>query len=931
MLRFLVGIKSGASLVMMVLLWHFLGTGKLVAQESLAREQAAKMVELSGQQIANLQETEEIDAMIEHAEELEKMGHAREATIYRQAILTTMERRHGPNSVEVASAMYKIAELYWKQSRYAMAEPLYKLGIAIFSSKDRVEQANGLSYLARLHHRQGRYGLAESLFREAIDIFKVELGVGRRKTITSIQNLGVVLFDKGDFAGAKIQMEQSLELSKSSSMSSVVSMARTLTDLGALNHRLGLGAEAEKRYREAVSILENQAQTMTVDAKKQLAETLTNFSDLYSKRGDHANAESHVRAGLKIRLDLLGGMHPDTATSLYNLAFIYQNRGNIKLAIQHHQEALSIRERVLGPQHPQTAISRVNLAALLLQERKLSSASDLLSRMSQGQSEWLRNELPLQPRDLRSKLLAQQPSPVNMVFTLVNSVPNGNQLALETRLNRKGLLAEIERLQRKLSASIPATRDLADRIAGIDRQLASVGIPLENASTLKQERQRLEAQLYLALGDPRIETVSTHKVASSLKALAADGLLVEFQKYRPFQEIRNGRVHWGESRYMALLLRPNGAITSLQLPQKASTIDQAIAATLTETGRNNRDPAPLWAEVSKMILAPLQSHLISGQQLFISPDGALHLIPYAALPSPRDPQRSLGEDQRLRVLTSGRDLLRLQEPASPGRASVVMADPLYGDEARTEQLCSKPGAGQRDLLHRSGVLEPGTFWCPLEATEQEAREVAQLVDAGAPIVRERATAALALQQKGPRIFHIATHGFYRPEPTPQPASSARVTATGIGASLAAQEDPLLRSALVMAGANRPELNSADDGYLTAAEATGMDLEGTELVTLSACETGLGDVLSGEGVYGLQRALTVAGARSTLLSLWKVPDPPTRDFMATYYGRLRRGEGRAEALLATQAEFRRHKESDYREMFVWAAFQLTGDWRPIGGW
>jgi hypothetical protein len=111
----------------------------------------------------------------------------------------------------------------------------------------------------------------------------------------------------------------------------------------------------------------------------------------------------------------------------------------------------------------------------------------------------------------------------------------------------------------------------------------------------------------------------------------------------------------------------------------------------------------------------------------------------------------------------------------------------------------------------------------------------------------------------------------------------------------------------------------------------MDLEGTELVTLSACETGLGGLQSGEGVYGLQRALAVAGARSTLLSLWKVDDGLTAAFMESYYKRLKVGEGRADALRNTQSEFRNHKNSTYNDIRVWGAFQLSGDWRPMQRW
>jgi CHAT domain-containing protein len=132
----------------------------------------------------------------------------------------------------------------------------------------------------------------------------------------------------------------------------------------------------------------------------------------------------------------------------------------------------------------------------------------------------------------------------------------------------------------------------------------------------------------------------------------------------------------------------------------------------------------------------------------------------------------------------------------------------------------------------------------------------------------------------------------------------------------------------MAGANHPEADPADDGYLTAAEITGINLQGTELVTLSACQSGAGAVQSGEGVYGLQRALTVAGARSMLLSLWPVDDGATRDFMGSFYRRLVAGASRADALGATQAEFRAHSNPLYRDLYVWAAFQLVGDWREV---
>jgi CHAT domain-containing protein len=191
-----------------------------------------------------------------------------------------------------------------------------------------------------------------------------------------------------------------------------------------------------------------------------------------------------------------------------------------------------------------------------------------------------------------------------------------------------------------------------------------------------------------------------------------------------------------------------------------------------------------------------------------------------------------------------------------------------------------------------------------------------------------ATASVVLAQKAPRILHIATHGFFLAVPPPTSGSAAPEAAAS---TTPAGEDPLQRSGLVFAGANRPAANPSDDGYLTAAEASAMDLEGTELVTLSACETALGAVRRGEGVYGLQRSLAVAGARSTLLSLWKVDDGHTITFMEHFYSRLKAGEGRADALRHTQSEFRNNKISTYNDIRVWGAFQLSGDWRALPGW
>jgi CHAT domain-containing protein len=168
------------------------------------------------------------------------------------------------------------------------------------------------------------------------------------------------------------------------------------------------------------------------------------------------------------------------------------------------------------------------------------------------------------------------------------------------------------------------------------------------------------------------------------------------------------------------------------------------------------------------------------------------------------------------------------------------------------------------------------------------------------------------QVQRPAVLHLITHGTFLKD---QEA----------GQQL---ENPLLRSWLILAGANQRK-NGNDDGILTAYEAAALDLWGTKLVVLSACETGVGEIRNGEGVYGLRRALVLAGAETQVMSLWKADDLVTRKLMEKYYGRLKAGGGRAEALRQAQLELLRGKANQHP--YYWANFICIGEWKPLDKW
>jgi CHAT domain-containing protein len=313
------------------------------------------------------------------------------------------------------------------------------------------------------------------------------------------------------------------------------------------------------------------------------------------------------------------------------------------------------------------------------------------------------------------------------------------------------------------------------------------------------------------------------------------------------------------------------------------------------------------------------------------------------------PEKPVNEIQQ--ALTTGRDLIRLQQPSERANGTVLIAYPDYNAPLSTPgRRLSAPVTTTPVSPHSFGspfakAGAPGLPpWHPLPGTAAEAEQLAPLLRPKKRITGAQATVSAVLQQMSPRIFHIATHGFFQSDltqqgkmseqPWMQQPSKTQVIAEGYifeTSPMTVSSNVLNLSGLVFSGANHSTDDSANDGYLTAAEVTTMNLEGTQLVTLSACETALGDLRNGEGVYGLQRSLAVAGARSTLLSLWKVDDALTALFMEEFYKRLKDGQGRADAFRNTQSWFRKNKSSTLRDVRVWGAFQLSGDWRSIRGW
>jgi CHAT domain-containing protein len=345
----------------------------------------------------------------------------------------------------------------------------------------------------------------------------------------------------------------------------------------------------------------------------------------------------------------------------------------------------------------------------------------------------------------------------------------------------------------------------------------------------------------------------------------------------------------------------------------ADEINLTVAA-LREALRDEhrRDARELARTADRKIMQPLRALAGDAKQLLLSPDGDLNLIPFEALLDENG--RYLVEDYSISYLTTGRDLLRMQTLQTSLSGPVVVANPFFG-----EPPVATARAGDRRRSVTTGGDRSSLYFAPLTGTSEEARSIKSLFPDASILAGREANKAALKRLQAPAILHIATHGFFFSESPQTPAGGKRAVQANVKV-----DNPLLRSGLALAGANLN--NSGDDGVLTALEASGLNLWGTKVVTLSACETGLGDVKNGEGVYGLRRAFLLAGAQTLVMSLWPVSDRVTRETMTAYYTGLKSGLTRGEALRQAQLALLRRKGRQHP--FYWAGFIQAGDWRAL---
>jgi len=612
------------------------------------------------------------------------------------------------------------------------------------------------------------------------------------------------------------------------------------------------------------------------------------------------NLAAHLRV-LHISESSRGPNHPLTLLSLGNIAKTYAAQGNVEEALKYQARVDAVIERNI----------QLNVA-LGSERQKLSYLNAVAERTDRT---------------------------ISLNVDLAPSNAAASALAALVLIQRKGrvLDAMSESFASLRQRSTPEEQIIIERYNKTTAELARLvlngpqSISFEEhkkkVSELQEQQERLEAEISHRSAEFRAGSQPV-TLAAVQAVIPTNAALIEFAVYRPFNpRAESNREAYGEPRYIAYIVRMSGQVRWCDLGD-AKAIEEATNG----LRQALRDPLRFDVRersriVDEKIMRPVRDLIGDAHQLLISPDGALNLIPFEALSD--ESGRYLVQRYSFAYLTSGRDLLRMQVRRESTNKPTVVANPLFGEAASpqimSEAMLSIPSKRRRNMIAGRDLSE--LYFAPLGGTEREADSIHLLFPEAKLMTGAEASESAIKQVTAPRLLHVATHGFFLQEES-SGSFKNRQSPTAGNAARGRAENPLLRSGLALAGANKRNAGANDDGLLTALEASGLNLWGTKLVLLSACATGVGEVRNGEGVFGLRRSFVLAGAESLVMSLWPASDYSTRSLMTGYYKNLKQGMGRGAALRQVQLDLL--KRNERLHPFYWANFIQYGDWANLDG-
>jgi CHAT domain-containing protein len=826
--------------------------------------------------------------------------------------------------------------------------------------------ALGLSNLGILRREQGDYTRAEAVFREAVAMCEkvypaARYPDGHPDLATTLNNLAATLQARAEYGQAEDLYRRTLAMRRrlyapQSHPNGHPRLAVTLNNLATLLHTRGQTEKAEPLLREALAMCRKLYPADRFPAgHPYLASALDNLATVLRFQGKLEAAEASYRDAVAMCRKLYPPErypdgHPQLAMSLDNSGAVLEVQAKYAAAEPLYREALAMLRKLYPKEsfptgHPDLALSQHNLGFLLLALHEDAQAEALLRESLGTYRQVLDIFLDGAAEAEALNRLAVLPRTRDHYLTVTLRRPGRDEEAYAAVWDGKGAVARLLRRRRQafLLDRARETRDLARELTATRQALARLLLtPADQQAglggrvrTLSEQKERLEKELAARLpAFAALQDSARRRPADLRQQLPAGTVFIDLVRYRRLEQKplppEAGGNRFTEC-YTAFVLARDGPPRRVELGS-AAPIDEAVAAwreTLNGAARNPKSEArnPKSGEpaaaLRRLVWARLAPALPGGTRtVLLAPDGALTAVPWAALPGDR-PGSVLLEEYALAVVPDGPFLLEAlhqqarQKRPEPGAYSSESGTVLVVGGVAYDKGAGRPAAEAVTGLSRAARDEKAAVrWPSLPGTARELERVRGLAGDRVVLVQRGAQASTAgLLENLPhaRWAHLATHGFFA---NPTFRSALRLSERDFETGRAGERvgvgarNPLVLSGLVLAGANVPVKDAAteDGGILTAEAIAGLDMDNLELAVLSACDTGLGEVAGGEGVFGLQRAFHLAGAKNVVASLWQVDDEATVALMGLFYHKLwQENQSPLEALRAAQLTLYHHPE------------------------
>ncbi len=832
------------------------------------------------------------------------------------------EKRIGKENERYADILTELAVAYKNQGFFSLAEPAFIEVLEVIErteGKESKNYANALSNLASMYDVQGFHIKAEPLHIEAKNLTEKIWGTDGMEYAMAINNIAVTYYGRGLYAEAlPIYQEVKEKIGKTN----LLYYSIAVNNLAYTYQNLSLHEKAEELFLEQQQVIEQLYGKEHLD----YAGIIHNLATNCYTRGLFKKADSLSQIALAINGRIAGTASLRYAESLADVGMCALELKNYTKAESMLVQAKTIRETVLGEEHSLTITSLGNLGSLYRKMKDFERATPLHIKVIKADlKRFQTNFTNLNENQKRSSLANHKKNFYRFfvyLFELIQSQPNHQhipillQTTMDFQLQTKGLLlSETSKMRKRILASgdtslihqfekwqaVKSSISKAYNLPIAQREKQGIDLSqLENEANELERRLSARSEDFKAAFNPPIYTFQDLQQKLKPEEVAIEVIRTEY---------KNAQTDKADTAYLALIVS-NQSIRPILLEngKELETIYLQTYQKLMKVSKNPKvfEDTLFYRAFWKPIAEQLGSKV---KTVYFSPDGVYHQINLNTLQDPVSKRFVVEENYQIQLLTSLQDLFA-EKKANENKTALLVGRPQYSMSKEEYQAAVSNVRGGEELISEAQTANKAVSevkWGDLPETETEVASVSKLLKErkwAAEVFTGRSALEEQIKKgKNPTILHIATHGYFIPTNSKN------------------QINGMLNSGLVLAGVNTSDKDDkSEDGILTAYEAADLSLDDTDLVVLSACETGLGEVASGEGVYGLQRGFKVAGAKSLIMSLWKVDDTVTQELMKIFYEQWLSGKNKREAFKIAQLQIK----NKHKYPYFWGAFVMVGE-------